>query len=336
MSKIIRVIKCPQCQSTKHTHLGDEKYLCTHCNAEFILDNDDINIIVNRQHKGHADENAAPVSKRNGIIIGVILFVCITVLFVIPLTRKNTPVAVSLQEEGTYAAIPGTMNIISGPETEQPLCIIAEKQTDRRGEVLSIRVVVYDIKSQKLLGKIPVNSKTKLEVKAFSDTSVYLISDMRILYRLSIDSMKLTDITGLIKTTYSRFSSGISSVGFSPEAKALTVITNEGKAYTLFPDIQEVYTAAELAEMKQKQAKPDETVLYADESGLLRSYKNPEGKDYIAEYADAKTKEVKWKINSTVKVEQARPCKSGFILTGNSLELTFVQQNGEHKQVRLP
>ena len=338
MSKTIKAIKCPQCKSTKNTFQGEDKYQCSHCGAEFILDNNDVNIFINKRHEGSADTPSVPkaiIPIIGGLFtVGVILFVLIFAN-----SKKNNydETGATIKEE-TFVVIPNTMNIISSRETDKPLYIMAEKQVaSKRNQTQSNQVLVYEILLQKRLKKIPIDSKTKLSIKAFSDTTIYLISDMRVLYQLNPVSLELINITNTLKTTYSQLSSGVSGIDFSPEAKALTIITNEGKTYIVFPEIQEAYTTTELAEIKQIQANdpmPENTV-YTDDRGQLVCRKTSDA-NYTVEYIDADREESKWKISLPYKVEQAKPYKNGFILINNTpLQITVVQENGKHKQIQL-
>ena len=45
MAKRIKVIKCPQCGSTKAKELRTDHYQCKSCYTEFFIDSDDINIL---------------------------------------------------------------------------------------------------------------------------------------------------------------------------------------------------------------------------------------------------------------------------------------------------
>jgi len=342
MSKTIKAIKCPQCKSTKNTFLGDDKYQCSHCGAEFILDNDDVNIFINKRHESPVN-NAATVPRVVIPIIGF-LFTIGVIIFVLVFAHtkdRDYNGIKSTTNRETLVAIPNSMNIISGRETDKPLYIMAAKQVvSKRNQVQSNQVLIYDIMRQKLLKEIPIESKTKLSIKAFSDTTIYLISDTRVLYQLNPVSLELMNITNTLKMNYNQLSSGVSSIDFSPEAKALTVITNEGKTYTLFPEIQKAYTMTELTELKQTYPnKPKMTgdILYVDSFGLLVNDKDSTGIGFIMEYIDSKTQESTWKITSTDKVEQAKPYKNGFILIDNTVrQITIVQENGKYKQIQLP
>ena len=346
MSKTIKAIKCPQCRSTRSTLLGEDKYRCNHCGAEFILDNDDINIIINKQPEGHYVGNHAikPIAIIAAGLLAVVFFILI-----LAASRSekgnNKPVSTVTFNEPHSEVISGTMSILSGKEISAPLCIFVEKQTDRQSKIQSYRMVVYDIIGQKQIKKTELDINTKVSIKVFSDTFVYLISDMRVLYKIDTRGFELINITNTLQTDYNQLSSGLSSIDFSPEANALTVITNVGHTYTVFPDIQKAYTTAELAGIKKQRANQQipettgydyESVLYNDESGLLKSYKSPSAADFITEYIDSETKKSKWKINSAIKTEMARPYKDGFILMNNTLrQLTIVQKNGEYKQIQL-
>ena len=346
MRTTIKAIKCPQCKSTKNTFLGEDKYQCSYCDAEFILDNDDVNIFINKRHESSA--NIPPISKVIIPIIGFLFTVgVIIVILAFANSKKNNYSRIgAITNEETFVAMPNTMNIISGRETVKPLYIVAKRQINRRNQAPSPdQVFVYDIMQQKLLKKIPVDSRTKLSIKAFSDTTIYLISDIRAIYQLNPVSLELVNITNTLKTTYSQLSSGVSSIDFSPEAKALTIITNEGKTYTIFPDKQEIYTTTELAELRQDSRSQPETagynveaILYIDDSGVLVNHKDSSGVGFITEYIDSSIQESTWRINSENRVEQAKPYQGGFILmlmNNSSQQLTIIQENGEYKQIQL-
>ncbi len=365
MSTVVKKIQCPQCKSTKCTPFGNDKYRCDYCGTEFILDNDDVNIFINHNQAPAATTAPTPppaiseeARRRNkklwkvaGCLWGVLIAVFIFAAIIGKCSEKSDkPKSAVAPQTENRTIVRGTELLWSVADTKEPLFIAFEQETKKStGEVVAYSFVVKEAFTQKELKRIPFEGKDipKLAVKVISDTSIYVVSDMRTLYKFDTKTLQLTDATNHLKSPYDNlkplykeFASGISSIDFSPHKGGLVVITNDGKTYTVFLDTQKIYTSKELSKLKSSQnnfenlpQKKQEhfSVLYQDKNVILIQYKKQKEASFAIEHLDAKTHQSKGIISSASQITQACLYKKGFVLLSENGDISIIDNKDLEK-----
>lgn len=130
MAKQIKVIKCPQCGSVQKTEIKPEHYRCDNCNAEYILDNDDIN--VNIKYQNNAFENYFVDQKVK--LVGITICSIFVVIFLFFLF---------------FVFIDSTSHS-NKPPVRQPKTVTSSKPT-----------VVYDVEEEKRLREIESQNRVR-------------------------------------------------------------------------------------------------------------------------------------------------------------------------------
>ena len=77
MAKNIKAIKCPNCGSVKKTEIKPDYFVCTSCDTEYFLDNDDINVNINHTPNPSAHVQPVDVKKSIPLIVGVFVILSI-------------------------------------------------------------------------------------------------------------------------------------------------------------------------------------------------------------------------------------------------------------------
>ena len=80
MNKRIKVIKCPQCGSTKIEEIKPEHYRCKSCSSEFFLDNDDITIHHRYETPGLEQILGKGTKAILAAIVGITVFVFVAIM----------------------------------------------------------------------------------------------------------------------------------------------------------------------------------------------------------------------------------------------------------------
>ncbi|RZL30565.1 MAG: hypothetical protein EOO96_17860, partial [Pedobacter sp.] len=83
MAKQIKAIKCPHCGSIGKTEIKADHFICSSCNTEYFLDNDDININHNINYNTPQFNTGG--GKKVGLIIGSVVAAFFVVALIVPL-----------------------------------------------------------------------------------------------------------------------------------------------------------------------------------------------------------------------------------------------------------
>ncbi|MFH6968221.1 hypothetical protein [Flavobacterium sp. FlaQc-28] len=234
MAKQIKAIKCPQCGSSLHTILSEDNYLCSSCNTQFFLDNDDININVNH-HIDQASSNSVnpnTLLKVIPIIFGLVAFI---VLFSVLNTKGNdiskpyfgnsvfnTPVVVNNKILLLEFLSKSSLN---NKETEE--CYFSFKDINS-GKVE---------KREKIEGLDKLDSG-KIELAKFSNNKTYIVFNNQKVYEVDVNGLNIKDMTVSMFEKDTLYTSGIAEISSyfgQSYGESFKTMTNLGKSYYYYP-----------------------------------------------------------------------------------------------------
>lgn len=253
MAKQIKVIKCPQCGSTNNTQLSVDRYKCNNCDAEYFLDNDDVNVNVNYSYKDGNTSDSKRIVK--WVLIGIFSFfifstlvsTCISVFssrssdtrsYNTYSSSSNTSKKEEVKESIDYA------NLFVNNKQEPILFAIT--YTDGKDSKRNYLGKYIDLKSKKNIGstKLDITKLDKYELRTFNDGNTYIVINKKLLYRLNMTDLTLDNVTESMFKEQSLLSSGLASIEFVRDSwgDGFNVITNLGKEYYFYPMVGKVYT----------------------------------------------------------------------------------------------
>ena len=257
MAKQIKVIKCPQCGSTNNTKLAEDRYKCNNCDAEYFLDNDDVNVNVNYSYKDN--KSSSDVTRiLKWIIIGVFSFTIFSFLVttcVSLFTKKssnsksyNTYSSSSsnidlFKEEKVKDAISYSDLLVNSDQEPIALEIINRKDKDSKLEYYAKFV---NLDSDKSIGttKLDISKLDDYKIRTFSDGNTYIVINKKLLYRVNLKDATVDNITESMFSRHTLLSAGLASIEFVRDSwcNGFNVITNLGKEYYYYPMVDKVYT----------------------------------------------------------------------------------------------
>jgi DNA-directed RNA polymerase subunit RPC12/RpoP len=263
MAKKIKIIKCPQCGSLKNTLVRDDLYKCDHCRTDFILDNNDVNIVINEEQIYNSPATNLPGNNRKVIVVGSLIVIALFLLFILVplffLTPKNSGVGII---SDNYSRNMLADLILTDRQSSKVHYMLAEsriysvgygeKQDSRTGFYL----VFYDLISQKeeksvFLEPLP-STKTGVEckIRAFEDGNTYIIVNRKKLMAVDPKKREVSAVPPALFGSYPELKSGVGNIDFtrSDDTDGFVIITNDGKLYNLYPLENKIYAKEELSE----------------------------------------------------------------------------------------
>lgn len=255
MAKQIKVIKCPQCGSTNNIKLAEDRYKCNNCDAEYFLDNDDVNVNVNYSYK---DNKPSVDTSRilKWVIIGVFSFIILIFL----ITTCVSLFSSKSSDSGSYNAYssPST-NFIKEEKIkdeisysdlflnskQEPIILEIVKRKDKDSK-LEYYAKFVGIDSDKAIGttKLEVSKLDDYEIRTFSNGDTYITINKKLLYRVNLKDMTVDNVSESMFSRQTLLSAGLASIEFVRESwgDGFNVITNLGKEYYFYPIVDKVYT----------------------------------------------------------------------------------------------
>lgn len=262
MAKQIKVIKCPQCGSTNNTKLGTDRYKCNNCDAEYFLDNDDVNVNVNYSYNHRSpsvedNSNSALIIKR--VVISIVVFIIVAIIVntcVSSLSKKSSS---KEQSYGAYSSSSSSKDkmfnekanesiskadLFVSKQQEPLLFVITNK--NRQGLDAEYEAKFISLKDNKVLGtkKLDVKKLDRYDLRTFSDGNTYVLINKKYLYTLNFIDYTLENVTESLFNKQDKLSAGLASIEFVRDdwGDGFNVITNLSKEYYYYPIVNKLYT----------------------------------------------------------------------------------------------
>lgn len=300
MAKNIKVIKCPQCGSTKVTELKPDYYQCKSCGTEFFLDSDDININHNYNYTNSKPDS--PVAgKKIGIIIGAIFLIFALIPFLISVFSSH--------KETNYSAYSSTaaersryqwdtasdINFVDSKGNPYYVAVGSMYDNEASGDNRKMKgayLVLYDGKTseQKMIKKLSdenMESISDIHLRIFEDKNLYIITNYKRVFRLNANDLSSEELTDQYKKENTDLAVGFAKLEFIYKnyGSGYDVIANDGRILVYMPFINKTYTKDQFYEAKKaKLPQPIEKTSFAFSTKS-------------SEYPDEKLELVKYKFD---------------------------------------
>ncbi|WP_245792911.1 hypothetical protein [Tannerella forsythia] len=254
MAKRIKVIKCPQCGSTKAKELRTDHYQCKSCYTEFFIDSDDINIL----HK--YDSPLGDLNKVNtkrilaGIAIVVSIFIFFGVFSNLFLQKSSfdyappsLPVKIEEKEVVFWDRIHKFKGFANATD-EGTILVIGTRETKKGYSVSDKKQSYYGI-YQAVDGKEilvqPIRSLEETEisntdVKLFENGDIYAIINKKKLFKLNRATYELEEII-FEALNFSDLAKGVYEIKFAYDGDGFKVVNELGKELYYYPIINKVF-----------------------------------------------------------------------------------------------
>lgn len=231
MAKIIKAIKCPQCQSVKKEKLAEDAFLCSNCDTEYFLDNDHVHVHINH-HNAPQVENSFN-KHRQVIFLGLFVFLLlsITLPYLFSQVTKKPSHTKRIR------------NVISVPQetVENPLVLLLMSQRTNRKETFFVRF--YDLLEERAFSQIPLTHEDGRNaiLKTFESGKNYLIfRGVESIYEVDFAEQEFKNVTEKVLGGIPEFVAGIASIDFSSEDYGFKIFTNNGQEFFYFPEINKL------------------------------------------------------------------------------------------------
>lgn len=248
MAKRITALKCPQCGSVKKQSIKEDHYICNHCDTEYFLDSDDINVNVNHHHRGPDGFGSKKLTKENRAIIvfaiALVLFALISNIFSSTISSSN-----KTSSDEVYNDYARDQIVYTGADGNPKIMFSVERRyggySEKPDEYL---LLFYDPIQEKLIHEQRPETKwgetPSLRHRKFADGTIYLIADgTSRLYTLDTEDDKLLDVSDKIFASKTEFASGLATLKFVNDnyGDGFDIMTNDGKEFMYFPIAQKIY-----------------------------------------------------------------------------------------------
>lgn len=246
MAKQITALKCPQCGSVKKQSIKDDHYICNHCDTEYFLNSDDINVNVTHHTIGGTPSYTNPSKNRFQILMIALGAIILMFLMALPLFTSNSKA--TLPEE-TYSDWPMHEILYDDAEGNSGVFFVMERRyngfSKKDDEYLA---VFYDPVNNKIINEQLLDnqwsSRPSINYRKFSDGNLYVIPNgINRLYRLDPQSHKLIDHTIKMLEGKAEFSSGVATIALvnDEQGDGFKIMTNNGKEYYYYPVAEKIY-----------------------------------------------------------------------------------------------
>ncbi|WP_166335851.1 Rcat domain-containing protein [Sphingobacterium chungjuense] len=253
MAKRITALKCPQCGSVKKQSVKEDHYICNHCDTEYFLDNDDINVNVNHHHRGFERRGAQNTTKKNMAIIAVAIALIFYAL-ISSILSNTTSSSDKSSGKDIYQDHVRDQMVYTGADGNPKILFSVERRygaySKKSDEYL---LLFYDPIRGKIIQEQKPEAKwgdsPSLRYRKFADGNTYLIADgNNQLYRLDSEADKLLDVSAQIFGSKPEFAAGLATLKFTNDnyGDGLDIMTNDGKEFMYFPIPQKIYAERKL------------------------------------------------------------------------------------------
>lgn len=269
MAKKVKKIVCPQCGSNDIKEVKSDYYMCNGCRTNFFLDTDDITINHTYSNKGNSRELSVDTSKKIAKVVCVFVGIFVVYQLVkIFLFSPSSPVQGVVSENSGSSILstkPGRTispnykdaHLLQINDSENIVVSLAGFNDVMASENKeSLYVVLFDPETGKELQRTKL--KVDLSVKGagmnisspftmFQDVkdNLYLIVNKYFLYRFDKNKKQFVVVDHTFFEPYTEFADGIAAMDYNDYSKGLEIVTNMGKKYMFYPDIQKVYPISE-------------------------------------------------------------------------------------------
>lgn len=262
MAKRIKVIKCPQCGSTKAKELRTDHYQCRSCYTEFFIDSDDINIF----HK--YDSPLGDLNKINtkrifaGIAIVVSFFIFFGVFTNVFLQKSSfdhspssLPVKIEEKEVVSWDRVYEFKGFANAMD-EGMILVIGTRGSKKEYSVLGKKQLFYGIYQavdEKEISIQPVAGLGEIEIsdtdiKLFENGDIYTIINKKKLFKLNRATYELEEI--LFETlNFPELAKGVYEIKFAYDGDGFKVVNELGKELYYYPIINQVFGQEMLSKM---------------------------------------------------------------------------------------
>lgn len=239
MAKQIKVIKCPQCGSTKPEQLKQDHYRCDKCGTQFFLDNDDVNININHKHSTEGS-GSAKLSKSVWIVFVLVMIALIFLLRLCSGTSRNDGSKPTIYR--TYANKEPKQDkylaqLLLSVRGEGLVFCLENKDTKEPTYGQFRKLTTGEIVAEKNTGE-KINRNPEIDHRFFtSDSTDYLIIDHQRIYTIAPDEYALTDVTDEICSRKPALEMGLMTVDFVDKGtgEGFRINTKLGKELFFFP-----------------------------------------------------------------------------------------------------
>ncbi len=259
MAKRVTALKCPQCGSVKKQSIKEDHYICNHCDTEYFLDNDDININVNHSHRNTGTVGNKELNKKNiaiGIVAAVLAFFLLFSQFLF--SPNSSP---TVNDNDIYTDRPYDQMVYTGSDGKPKIFFSVERSYgiygDKKTEVMFL---FYDPIDNRVVNEqkpaINWSEHPTVRCRQFGDGAMYFIADkINRLYLLDRKNNQLLDVTEKMLLSKPEFASGLATIQFLGEiyGDGFQIMANDGKEYDYFPIANKIY-----ADRKQRYADAEE------------------------------------------------------------------------------
>ena len=243
----IKVLKCPQCGSTRATKISEDHYRCDSCSTEFFLDSDDITI----HHK--VETKPAPNTFLRRLLFIILapaaFFSLITIgLIVWGSSREETSRERDGEEHMSYAC----ERLIAFSSTAgRPIVVLcgAARRDDSSGDWDHAKGFMYffDGETYEIIKKLELpdvtGSVSVTDARQFEDGTYYVVLNKKRLFAIDRSTLDVKEIHGE-DYKLPELSEGFGKLAlyFHEYGDALEVETNLGKKFVYYPIANKLYT----------------------------------------------------------------------------------------------
>ena len=294
MSKIQAVI-CPQCGSPNLTSLGDDKFRCENCQANYFIDKDKLEVHVRHSFEPPKSVSPKPLNKSSLKYIMGIVLACFALLFAVKLglnsilfnTNSVSKPAFSVRENNDERAD----KVIIALSGKQPKMFVLFKNFNRddKHELSDGKILlrVYEPETKELVKEIEVVPSMNQAgfgtdygldnyLSVLGNTIWYVAAKSRI-YGIDPNSFEVKQTNESVTAQFSELASGIGSIENIAYEKGFKIQNNNGASYFYFPLENKLYNETEYKKAKEELAGKDLVKRFTfekiDNSGALEKMK---------------------------------------------------------------
>ena len=243
----IKVLKCPQCGSTRATKISEDHYRCDSCSTEFYLDSDDITI----HHK--VETKPAPNTFLRRLLLIILapaaFFSLITIgLIVWGSSREETSRERDGEEHMSYAC----ERLMAFSSTAgRPIVVLcgAARRDDSSRDWDHAKGFMYffDGETYEIIKKLELPDVTGrvsvTDARQFEDGTYYVVLNKKRLFAIDRSTLDVKEIHGE-DYKLPELSEGFGKLAlyFHEYGDALEIETNLGKKFVYYPIANKLYT----------------------------------------------------------------------------------------------
>ncbi|WP_231426730.1 hypothetical protein [Pedobacter sp. Leaf250] len=255
MAKHIKAIKCPHCGSIGKTEIKADHFICSSCNTEYFLDNDDININHNINYNS---PQFNPVGgKKIGLIIGCLVGAFFVFALAFPLlfsSKKSYNRSENVRPEFNWYS--ETTQAYANKNKQLIAVVFGARRysgndnENGTGEYITF----YDLLSHKELktqktGTFNIANNNDFKLKKLSNGDLYAIANKTTIYKIDKENYLAIDVTQSLFKNHTVLASGIANAEFAYDSigEAFNLMNNEGINLFYYPLIDKIFTKDEIS-----------------------------------------------------------------------------------------